>query len=79
MVVAFKDTVDAYEHCTHIEGEEDVLEKLERLILEHIPQSIAETIAMLGVLIPNVEAGARVDGADLKALENIRTFLEGHP
>ncbi|WP_162790727.1 hypothetical protein [Brevundimonas bullata] len=76
MVVAFQETVEAYVTSTDTEGDDDLLNKLERLILDHIPRSIAETVSMLGVIIPNVEIGGRVDGADVAALANIRTFLE---
>lgn len=77
MVFAFQKAVEAYVASTSTEGDHDVLEKLERLILDHIPQSIADTVGMLGVIIPNVELGGRGDGADISALENIRTYLEG--
>ena len=76
MVVAFQETVEAYVTSTDTEGDDDLLNKLERLILDHSPRSIAETVSMLGVIIPNVEIGGRVDGADVAALANIRTFLE---
>jgi hypothetical protein len=33
-------------------------------------------LGMLCVIIPNVELGGRGDGADVAALENIRTYLE---
>lgn len=75
MVVAFSDSVASYVSGMTTETDYDVLDKLERLILEHIPQSIAETVSMLGVVILNVEAGGRTDGADVSALESIRSFL----
>lgn len=77
MVVAFHETVEAYRTSTDTEDDHDVLEKLERLILDHIPQSIAEIVSMLGVIIPNVELGGRGDGADVAALENIQAYLQG--
>ncbi|MNE29477.1 MULTISPECIES: hypothetical protein [unclassified Brevundimonas] len=77
MVVAFHETVEAYRTSTDTEDDHDVLEKLERLILDHTPQSIAEIVSMLGVIIPNVELGGRGDGADVAALENIQAYLQG--
>ncbi|MNS73129.1 hypothetical protein D3C72_1065600 [compost metagenome] len=79
MVVAFLETVEAYRTSIDTEGDHDVLEKLERLILGHTPRSIAEIISMLGVIIPNVELGGRGDGADVAALESIQTYLQGLP
>ncbi|MNV02910.1 hypothetical protein D3C71_931500 [compost metagenome] len=76
MVVAFHETVEAYRTSTDTEGDHDVLETLERLILDHTPQSIAEIVSMLGVIIPNVELGGRGDGADVAALENIQAYLQ---
>lgn len=77
MVVAFQETVEAYHAGADTEGDHDVLESLERLILDHMPQSIAEIVSMLGVIIPNVELGGRGDGADVAALENIQAYLQG--
>lgn len=75
MGVAFQDAVSAYAAQAATEYDYDVLDRLERLILTHRPRSIPEIIAMLGVVIPNVEAGGRGDGADVKALENIMSYL----
>lgn len=77
MVVAFHETVEAYRTSTDTEDDHDVLETLERLILDHTPQSIAEIVSMLGVIIPNVELGGRGDGADVAALQNIQAYLQG--
>lgn len=77
MGVAVHETVEAYRTSTDTEGDHDVLETLERLILGHIPQSIAAIVSMLGVIIPNVELGGRGDGTDVASLDNIQACLKG--
>lgn len=75
MGIAFKEAVETYEKSPKIEYDHELLDRLERLILAHRPQSVPEIIDMLVVIIPNVEAGGRGDGADVEALENIMTHL----
>lgn len=55
------------------------IETLERVILDHVPKTLGEAAAMLDVVIPEVCAGGRADGRDVKALRNIRTLLDAHP
>lgn len=55
------------------------MERLERLILDHSPTSAAEAASMLDVIIPDVEAGGRSDGRDVRALCSIRTYLGSSP
>ncbi len=50
-------------------------ERLERIVLDHIPRSAEEAARMLDVIIPDVQAGGRSDGRDVKALRNIRSML----
>ena len=75
MGVAFQDAVSSYAAQAATEYDYDVLDRLERLILTHRPRSVPETIAMLEVVIPNVEAGGRGDGADVQALQSILAYL----
>jgi len=79
MGVAFQDAVSAYAAQAATEYDYDVLDRLERLILTHRPRSIPETIAMLEVVIPNVEAGGRGDGADVQALQSVLAYLSTLP
>ncbi len=51
------------------------LERLERIILDHIPHTPKEAVVMLDVIIPDVSAGGRSDGRDVRALSSIRTML----
>lgn len=53
----------------------DAIEILERIILDHEPQNINEIPGMLEVLIPDVEAGGRSDGRDVRALWRIHGYL----
>lgn len=55
------------------------VENLERVILDHVPKTLAEAVAMLDVIIPEVSLGGRTDGRDVKALESIRSLLGGRP
>jgi hypothetical protein len=55
------------------------VETLERVILDHVPKTLAEAVAMLDVIIPDVSAGGRADGRDVKALRSIRTLLGADP
>lgn len=55
------------------------VETLERVILDHVPKTLAEAVAMLDVVIPEVSIGGRADGRDVKALRSIRDLLDGHP
>jgi hypothetical protein len=54
------------------------VENLERVILDHVPKTPAEAVAMLDVIIPEVSLGGRADGRDVKALQSIRSLLDGH-
>jgi len=51
------------------------VEHLERVILDHVPKTLGEAVAMLDVIIADVSAGGRADGRDVKALGNIRSLL----
>lgn len=51
--------------------------RLERLILDHDPQSIPEAVAMLNVALPDLVAGGRTDGRDIGAVSRVRDFLRG--
>lgn len=51
------------------------IERLEKLILDHAPTSASEAVSMLDLIIPEVEAGGRSDGRDVRALVSIRTYL----
>jgi hypothetical protein len=55
------------------------VENLERVILDHVPKTLAEAVAMLDLVIPEVSLGGRADGRDVKALQSIRTLLGAHP
>ncbi|MBN9318431.1 MAG: hypothetical protein J0I28_01910 [Caulobacterales bacterium] len=52
-------------------------DRLERIILQHLPASPSEAVCMLDVVIPDLEAGGRSDGLDVKALCSIRAWLDG--
>lgn len=51
------------------------LERLERIILDHTPHTPDEAVTMLDVIIPDVSAGGRSDGRDVRALCSIRSML----
>ncbi|MCV0416523.1 MAG: hypothetical protein K5831_16790 [Brevundimonas sp.] len=53
----------------------DVVDRLERLILDHEPRSAAEAAAMLEMVGENLEAGGRSDGRDVRALKRVIAFL----
>lgn len=55
------------------------VENLERVILDHVPKTLAEAVAMLDLVISEVSIGGRADGRDVKALESIRSLLSAHP
>ncbi|WP_428150814.1 hypothetical protein [Brevundimonas sp.] len=59
------------------DGTYRTLERLERIILDHKPHTPDEAVAMLDVIIPDVSAGGRSDGRDVKALCSIRSMLTG--
>lgn len=49
--------------------------RLERIILDHRPSCPSEAVAMLDVIIPDLQAGGRSDGRDVAAIANIRALL----
>ena len=55
------------------------VETLERVILDHVPKTLAEAVAMLDLIIPEVATGGRTDERDVKALRSIRDLLGAHP
>lgn len=57
----------------------NALERLERIILDHVPRSVHEAVAMLDVIIPGLTEGGRSDGLDIEALANIRSMLASLP
>lgn len=57
------------------DGSFEKLERLERLILGHFPNSPAEAVMIMDLIIPNLLAGGRSDGRDVSALINIREML----
>lgn len=74
-VARLEDTVRAYRAVTEADGY-DVVDRLERLILDHEPHSAAEAATMLEMVGENLEAGGRSDGRDLRALKRVIAFLQ---
>ena len=68
------ETVQAYRAVTEDDGFE-IIDRLERRILDHRPFSAEEAAAMLEVVGENLEVGGRSDGRDLKALHRVIAFL----
>ncbi|RZJ00361.1 MAG: hypothetical protein EON90_07525 [Brevundimonas sp.] len=56
-------------------GDTDVLDKLERIVLSHVPQSASEALEILAVLRSNIETGQRSDELDLQACDNLTEWL----
>ncbi|MGX8273809.1 hypothetical protein ACWQV9_14095 [Brevundimonas diminuta] len=57
------------------EADEDVIERLEKIILRHSPKSAEEAATMLDVVAVNVSAGQRCDGLDVAAIESVSSWL----
>lgn len=76
MTAALKleEAVRAYRLATEDDGF-DLVDRLERLILDHRPMSAEEAAAMLELVGENLEAGGRSDGRDLGALRRVIAFL----
>ena len=53
------------------------LQRLECIILDHIPQGPSDTVVMLDLIIQEVTAGGRSDGRDVSALFSIRAMMVG--
>ena len=68
------EAAQAYRDLTEDAGFE-VMERLERLILDHKPQGAEEAALMLEQVGENLEAGGRSDGRDLAALQRVVAFL----
>lgn len=69
-----EEAVRAYRAVTEADGFE-VVDRLERLILDHEPESAGEAAAMLEMVGENLKAGGRSDGRDARALQRVIVFL----
>jgi hypothetical protein len=73
----FSQATAEFHLMSETEGEAayQTLQRLERIILDHTPHTPFEAVAMLDIIIPDVSAGGRSDGRDVKALCSIRSML----
>ena len=72
--VGLEDAVKAYRCVTEDDGFE-MVDRLERLILDHNPHSANEAALMLEMVGENLEVGGRSDGRDLRALKRVIRFI----
>ncbi|MEN5147166.1 hypothetical protein [Brevundimonas diminuta] len=56
-------------------ADEDIMDRLESIILRHTPKSAEEAAAMLDVVAVNVSAGQRCDGLDIRAIHAVASWL----
>jgi len=73
MGVSLARTADAWRLAS--EADEDILGRLERIILRHSPKSAEEAATMLDVVAVNISAGQRCDGLDVEAVISVSTWL----
>ncbi len=73
MVTLFQKAVAAWDkfHLSEDEGDTEAVEAAETIILTHVPRDDNEALAMMKVLVFNQQAGERVDGLDLDAVDTL--------
>lgn len=64
--------------ASHDEDDSPALERAEKTILRHSPQTASEAIAMLDVVAAGISAGERSDRLDIMALHAVSALLRSH-
>lgn len=58
-------------------GDDELIDRLESIILRHIPTSGEEAATMLDVVAASVSTGERCDGLDIVAISTVASWLRG--
>lgn len=77
MAFAFRPREALTTYRSLAEGDDgfDLIDNLERRILDHEPQSFDEAAVMLEMVGENLAVGGRSDGRDSRALDRVINFI----